>query len=35
MGEKGRAWILNEWRWELVAQRLEAVLAGGPGLVSR
>src|SRR6266516_1399036 len=30
MGEKGRAWILDEWRWELVAQRLEAVLAGGP-----
>ncbi|MGE5286001.1 MAG: glycosyltransferase family 4 protein [Micromonosporaceae bacterium] len=28
MGEKGRAWAVDEWRWELVAQRLERVLAG-------
>lgn len=27
MGEKGRAWVEAEWRPELVAQRLEAVLA--------
>jgi len=29
MGEKGRSWVLAEWRWELVAERLDAVLAGG------
>jgi phosphatidyl-myo-inositol dimannoside synthase len=28
MGEKGRSWVEAEWRWELVAARLEAVLAG-------
>jgi phosphatidylinositol alpha-1,6-mannosyltransferase len=26
MGEKGRAWVEAEWRWELVAERLAAVL---------
>jgi len=31
MGEAGRAWIIAEWRWDLVAERLEAVLAGLPG----
>src|SRR6266571_2887514 len=30
MGEAGRAWIIAEWRWDLVAERLEAVLAGLP-----
>jgi len=28
MGEKGTAWIDREWRWELVAQRLQQILAG-------
>jgi phosphatidyl-myo-inositol dimannoside synthase len=28
MGEKGAAWVDREWRWELVADRLMAVLAG-------
>jgi phosphatidyl-myo-inositol dimannoside synthase len=28
MGEKGVAWVDREWRWDLVAQRLERILAG-------
>jgi phosphatidyl-myo-inositol dimannoside synthase len=28
MGEKGRAWTLAEWRSDLVAQRLDAILTG-------
>ena len=28
MGDKGQAWIDREWRWELVAARLRAILAG-------
>jgi phosphatidylinositol alpha-1,6-mannosyltransferase len=28
MGEKGQAWIHREWRWDLVAARLEHILAG-------
>ena len=28
MGEKGLAWIDREWRWELVAERLQQILAG-------
>jgi phosphatidyl-myo-inositol dimannoside synthase len=28
MGEKGMAWVQREWRWELVADRLERILAG-------
>ena len=31
MGEKGKAWIDREWTWDLVAQRLEHILAGQPG----
>jgi phosphatidyl-myo-inositol dimannoside synthase len=32
MGEKGAAWVDREWRWELVADRLMAMLAGpAPG----
>ena len=32
MGEKGAAWVDREWRWELVAERLMAILAGpAPG----
>jgi phosphatidylinositol alpha-1,6-mannosyltransferase len=27
MGEKGRAWIDREWTWDLVADRLKALLA--------
>jgi phosphatidylinositol alpha-1,6-mannosyltransferase len=27
MGEKGLAWVDREWRWELVAARLDAILA--------
>jgi phosphatidylinositol alpha-1,6-mannosyltransferase len=28
MGEKGLAWIDREWRWDLVASRLESILYG-------
>ncbi len=28
MGERGRTWVEAEWRWELVAERLAAVLTG-------
>jgi phosphatidylinositol alpha-1,6-mannosyltransferase len=28
MGEKGLAWVDREWRWSLVAGRLEQILAG-------
>ncbi len=28
MGEKGVAWVDREWRWDLVAGRLRAILAG-------
>jgi phosphatidyl-myo-inositol dimannoside synthase len=28
MGQKGMAWVQREWRWELVAERLERILAG-------
>ena len=28
MGEKGMAWVEREWRWELVARRLQRILAG-------
>ena len=28
MGEKGMAWIDREWRWDLVAGRLQQILAG-------
>jgi phosphatidylinositol alpha-1,6-mannosyltransferase len=26
MGEKGLAWVQQEWRWDLVAGRLEQIL---------
>jgi len=28
MGEKGVAWVDREWRWDIVAGRLEEILAG-------
>jgi phosphatidyl-myo-inositol dimannoside synthase len=28
MGEKGMAWVDREWRWDLVARRLQEILAG-------
>jgi phosphatidylinositol alpha-1,6-mannosyltransferase len=28
MGDKGKAWVHREWRWELVAARLERILTG-------
>jgi phosphatidylinositol alpha-1,6-mannosyltransferase len=31
MGEKGLAWVDREWRWELAAARLTAILAGLTG----
>lgn len=30
MGEKGKAWIDREWTWDLVAERLQKILAGPP-----
>lgn len=29
MGRAGRAWVEAEWRWELLAARLQSLLAGG------
>jgi phosphatidyl-myo-inositol dimannoside synthase len=29
MGRTGRGWVEAEWRWDLVAERLAAVLSGG------
>jgi phosphatidyl-myo-inositol dimannoside synthase len=31
MGDKGQAWIDREWTWDLVAERLEHILAGKVG----
>ena len=31
MGEKGLAWVDREWRWELAAARLAAILTANPG----
>jgi phosphatidyl-myo-inositol dimannoside synthase len=31
MGDKGLAWIDQEWRWDLVSLRLAEILADGPG----
>ncbi len=28
MGQAGRAWVEREWRWDVLAQRLRALLAG-------
>jgi phosphatidylinositol alpha-1,6-mannosyltransferase len=28
MGEKGLAWVQQEWRWEIIAQRFGEILAG-------
>jgi phosphatidylinositol alpha-1,6-mannosyltransferase len=28
MGDKGLAWVSQEWRWESVSQRLAEILAG-------
>jgi phosphatidylinositol alpha-1,6-mannosyltransferase len=28
MGEAGRAWVQDQWRWDVLAQRLRALLAG-------
>jgi len=35
MGLAGRAWVTREWRWDLVAARLGALLAGKPSQESR
>ena len=29
MGEKGLAWVHQEWRWEIISQRFAEILAGG------
>jgi phosphatidylinositol alpha-1,6-mannosyltransferase len=28
MGEKGLAWVDQEWRWDLVAEQLQRILIG-------
>jgi len=28
MGEKGTAWVNQEWRWEIIARRFAEILAG-------
>jgi phosphatidylinositol alpha-1,6-mannosyltransferase len=28
MGEKGMAWVQQEWGWDLVTSRLQQILAG-------
>ena len=30
MGEKGLAWVHQEWRWEIIAQRFAEILASNP-----
>ena len=32
MGERGRAWIEREWRWDAVAERFAALLSGAADL---
>jgi len=32
MGAAGRDWVEREWRWDVLAQRLRSLLAGGDGL---
>jgi phosphatidylinositol alpha-1,6-mannosyltransferase len=34
MGDKGQAWIDREWTWDLVAGRLQQILAGKAGLTA-
>ena len=29
-GERGRAWVAHQWRWDDLAERLQALLAGQP-----
>jgi phosphatidylinositol alpha-1,6-mannosyltransferase len=29
-GERGRAWVAHQWRWDDLAERLQAILAGRP-----
>jgi phosphatidylinositol alpha-1,6-mannosyltransferase len=29
MGDKGMAWVQQEWRWEIIAHRFAEILAGG------
>jgi phosphatidyl-myo-inositol dimannoside synthase len=31
MGDKGLAWVHQEWRWDIVARRFTEILAGRPG----
>ena len=31
MGDKGQAWVDREWTWDLVAERLQHILAGKLG----
>jgi phosphatidylinositol alpha-1,6-mannosyltransferase len=28
MGEKGMAWVNQEWRWDVIARRFSEILAG-------
>ena len=35
MGDKGQAWIEREWTWDLVAERLQRILADGPARPQR
>jgi phosphatidylinositol alpha-1,6-mannosyltransferase len=35
MGEQGLAWVDREWRWELAAARLDAILAGLTGKAAK
>ncbi|MEV5409213.1 glycosyltransferase family 4 protein [Thermopolyspora sp. NPDC052614] len=32
MGERGRAWVERDWRWDAVADRFAALLTGAPDL---
>lgn len=34
MGKRGRAWVEKEWRWDVLAARLQGLLAGAAGGVS-
>jgi phosphatidylinositol alpha-1,6-mannosyltransferase len=32
MGAAGRAWVEREWRWDVIAERMTALLSGAPAL---
>lgn len=35
MGERGRAWVEEKWRWDLLAEHLRTLLQGGSAARAR